>query len=127
MRNKSDNREFKKAFKKRIYNLTLKMIALVEILPKDNITNRISDQLFRSCSSVLANYVEGLSASSKKDLANFFNHSLKSANESLVWFSLLKDSGRAKEKDVLWFITELDEIAKIFASSIMTLRGKNKK
>jgi four helix bundle protein len=72
----------------------------------------------------LGNYIEGQAASSKKDFTNFFNTSLKSTNESKLWFALLRDSGRAKPEKVSWFLKELDEIAKIFASSILTLKGK---
>jgi len=49
---------------------------------------------------------------------------LKSANESKVWLSLLKDSNRTKAEDIKWFTEELDGISKIFASSILTLKGK---
>jgi len=49
---------------------------------------------------------------------------LKSANESKLWLVLLRDSKRAKTEDVEWFLKELDEIAKIFASSILTLKGR---
>ena len=93
-------------------------------MPKDNVARRIGDQLLRSGTSILGNYVEGQSASSKKEFTNFFNTSLKSANESKLWFALLRDAKRAKAEDVAWFLSELDEIANIFASSILTPKGK---
>jgi len=37
---------------------------------------------------------------------------------------LLRDSKRAKHEDVQWFLDELNEYAKIFASSILTAKGK---
>ncbi len=80
--------------------------------------------MLRSGTSILANYVEGQAASSKKDFTNYFNISLKSANESKLWVALLRDSKRAAPEEANWFLTELDEILKIFASSILTLRGK---
>ncbi|MBN1756079.1 four helix bundle protein, partial [bacterium] len=87
-------------------------------------SKRIGDQLLRSGTSILGNYIEGQSASSKKDFTNHFNTSLKSANESKLWLALLRDSGRSDPKEVEWFIKELDEFANIFASSILTLKGK---
>ena len=54
----------------------------------------------------------------------FFNTSLKSANESKLWVALLRDSKRVAPERVEWFLGELKEIANIFASSILTLRGK---
>ena len=104
--------------------VSLFFIEFPDKLPRDNVSKRIGDQLLRSGTSILGNYIEGQSASSKKDFTNFFNTSLKSANESKLWLALLRDSKRAKPKDVAWFLKELDEIANIFASSILTLKGK---
>lgn len=68
--------------------------------------------------------IEGQSASSKKDFANFFNHSLKSANESKLWLAILRDVKKANTAETEWFLKELDEISNIFGSSLLTLRGK---
>lgn len=111
-------------FKKRLYNFVLKLIEFIDKLAKDRVSQRIGDQLIRSGTSILGNYIEGQSASSKKDYINFFNHSLKSANESKVWIAILRDSNRAKREGANWFLKELGEIANIFASSILTLKRK---
>ena len=116
--------KIKKEFKKRLYDFTLSLIKFLDKLPEDNVSRRIGDQLLRSGTSIIANYIEGQAASSKKDFTNYFNISLKSANESKLWLAILRDSKRAKAEDVSWFLNELDEIAKIFASSILTLKGR---
>lgn len=118
------NAKIKKEFKKRLYDFTLRLIEFLDKLPDDNVSRRIGDQLLRSGTSIIANYIEGQAASSKKDFTNYFNISLKSANESKLWLAILRDSKRTKVEDVSWFLNELDEIAKIFASSILTLKGK---
>ncbi len=120
----NDKSKFKNEFKRRLYSFTLKMIKFIDKLPNDNVSKRIGDQLLRSGTSIIGNYIEGQSASSKKDFTNFFNHSLKSANESKLWFAILRDSGRSSADKVEWFLKELDEIANIFGSSLLTLRGK---
>jgi len=120
----NDKSKFKNEFKERLYNFTLKLIEFIDKLPRDNVSRRIGDQLLRSGTSILANYIEGQSASSKKDFTNFFNHSLKSANESKIWVALLRDSKRTKSEDTKWFLRELDEYSKIFASSILTLKNR---
>lgn len=111
-------------FKKRLYDFVLKLIQFIDLLPKDRVSQRIGDQLIRSGTSILGNYIEGQSASSKKDYTNFFNHSLKSANESKIWIALLRDTERTKPETANYFLKELGEIAKIFAASILTLKGK---
>ncbi|MHC4220963.1 MAG: four helix bundle protein [Planctomycetota bacterium] len=121
---KNDKAKFKTEFKRRLYSFTLKLIEFIDKLPKDNVSRRIGDQLLRSGTSVIANYIEGQAASSKRDFTNFFNISLKSANESKLWLALLRDSKRVEAKNVVWFLDELAEISNIFASSILTLKGK---
>lgn len=122
----NDKEKFKNDFKKRLYNFVLKLVEFIDNLPKDNVSKRIGDQLLRSGTSILGNYIEAQAASSKKDFINFFTISLKSANESKLWIALLRDTNRTKAETVKWFLNELDEISNIFGSSILTLKGKNK-
>ena len=121
---KNDNEKFKNEFKKRLYQWVLRLIKWLETLPKDSVCYILSKQLIRSGTSILANYVEAGSASSKKDFINFFTHSLKSANESKVWITLLRDLERGEKTELVWLLKELTEIANILASSILTMKGK---
>jgi len=120
----NDKEKFKKEFKKRLYVFTLSLVEFLDKLPQDNVSRRVGDQLLRSGTSIIGNYVEGQSASSKKDFVNYFNTALKSANESKLWLALLRDTKRAEAGQVEPLLKELDEICRIFASSILTLRGK---
>lgn len=120
----NDKEKFKNEFKKRLYTFTLKLIELLDRLPNDNISKRIGDQLLRSRTSIIGNYIEGQAASSRKDFTNFFTISLKSVNESKLWMALLRDSKRVKPEHAQWFLDELGEYGNIFASSILTLKGK---
>lgn len=120
----NDKAKFKNEFKSRLYKLVLKLIKFIDKLPKDTTSGIIGKQLVRSGTSILANYIEGQSASSKKDFTNFFHHSLKSANESKVWVALLRDTNKADKKEADEMLKELDEISKIFASSLLTLKRK---
>jgi len=121
----NDNAKFKNEFKRRLYTYTLKLVRYIETLPKDSVGRAIgNNQLLRSGTSILANYVEAQAASSKKDFINFFTHALKSANETKMWLTLLRDlkKGSGKEADSL--LKETIEIANILASSILTMKGK---
>lgn len=120
----NDNVKFKNEFKKRLYNWTLKLIKSIDKLSKGSVCDVIGKQLLRSGTSILANYIEANSASSKKDFINFFTHSLKSANESKVWLTLLRDTNKGGENELKWLLDELIEIANILASSILTLKSK---
>jgi four helix bundle protein len=120
----NDKSKFKEDFKKRLYQFTLKLIRFLDSMPKDNVSLRLGDQLLRSGTSIIGNYVEARAASSRKDFTNFLNTALKSANESKLWFALLRDSSRAKAEDTARLLRELDEMANILASSVPTLKGK---
>ena len=121
----NDKEKFKILFKKRLYDFTLRLIKFVDSLPKDNTSQILSKQLIRSGTSIIANYVEAQASSSRKDFTNFFNYSLKSANESKLWIALLRDSDKTTFLvNTAWFLEELNEISKILGSSILTLRGK---
>ena len=69
----------------RAYKFALAIIRLVDKLPKDTASLIIGRQLLRSATSIGANIMEGRAGSSKRDFTNFFNHALKSANESKFW------------------------------------------
>jgi len=114
----------KEEFKRRLYHLILDIIHFIEKLPENRTTRIIGDQFLRSGTSILGNYIEGRSASSKKDYTNFFSHSLKSANESKVWLAILKDTNYGDKAEAERLLRELNEVSRIFAASILTLKGK---
>lgn len=117
---KNKNQEFKR----RLYNFVLRLIKFIEHLKKTQTSKIVGDQLLRSGTGILGTYIEGLSASSKRDYTNYFSYSLKSANESKVWVSILRDTGNGDKKEADWLLSELNEISSIFASSLLTLKGK---
>ncbi|HDP70506.1 MAG TPA: four helix bundle protein [Actinobacteria bacterium] len=121
---KNDKEKFKKEFKDRVYKFTLMLVEFIDKLPRSSSARIIGSQLLRSGMSIGANYIEAQAASSKKDFANFFHHSLKSANESEFWLRILKDSGKADKKEVDALLEELAEIANILGSSLLTLKGR---
>ena len=120
----NDSEKFKNDFKKRVYDWALRLIRFIDKLPRESVCDVMGKQLLRSGTSVLANYTEANSASSKKDFINFFTHPLKSANESKIWLTLLRDTRKGDLNELEWLLKELIEIANIIASSILTLKGK---
>ena len=115
-------------FKKRIRVYIIRLVKYLSMLPKEQVIREVISQLMRSGTSIGANYFEAIAASSKKDFQNYFNHSLKSANESKFWLSVLIDAGLVPN-DMLgecnWLFQETKELSNIFASSILTMKGRN--
>lgn len=113
--------------KKRAYLYALDIIKFIDNLSrKDYGFEIISKQLLRSATSIGANIIEAQAASSKRDFTNFFNHALKSANESKFWLGLLRDSKKTNKDKTDSLIKETYELANILGSSILTLKGKKK-
>ncbi len=77
----NDNVKFKNEFRKRLYRWVMCLIRFIDALSKDSICDVLDKQSLRSGTSILANYIEANSASSRKDFINFFlmNFALKSA------------------------------------------------
>lgn len=121
----NDKEKFKTEFKTRQYQYVLRLIKYIDALPRDSVCATLGrNQLLRSGTSILANYVEAQAASSKKDFINFFTHALKSANETKMRLTLLRDLKKGSASEVQWLLQETIEIANMLASSILTLKGK---
>lgn len=120
----NDKEKFKKEFKARIHRFVLRLVRYLESLPKDSLSQRMADQVIRSGTSVGANYIEAQGSSSRKDFINFFHHALKSANETTFWLEILKDLDKGDVEEVRELLFELEEITKILAASLLTLKGR---
>ncbi len=120
----NEKAEFKNDFQRRVYLFVLSIIHLIDDMSRDRQTSVLTDQLLRSSTSVGANVIEARSSSSRKDYTNFFSIALKSANETVYWLELLRDSGKTDKDRANKAIKEASEIAKVLASSILTLKGR---
>ena len=122
--NKNYKNSFRDEFDDRIYKYMLELVKFIDNLPRDTVCRVVGGQLLRSGTSAGANYFEAKSSSSKREYINYFQISLKSANESKIWLRLLKDSGKCKSDKLDWLLDETNQIGKVLASSILTMKGK---
>ncbi len=113
-----------KDIKKRCYNFSLEVIRFIDGLDVKRIYFSITDQLLRSATSIGANIIEAKSASSKKDFINFYQIALKSANETKYWLCILRDGLGIQKDKVKPLLTEAEEISKIIAASLLTMKNK---
>lgn len=118
------NADFKKQLINRAFQLSRRIISLVDRFPQKRSAYIIADQLLRAATSIGANIIEAQAASSRKDFINFLNHALKSANETRFWLGLSKDLAPNLLKEVEELLLETKQLANILASSIKTLRNK---
>ena len=110
--------------KQRSYKFSLEIIRLCDKLPQKRSAWVIADQLIRAATSIGANLVEVRASSSRLEFKKFFEISLKSANETVYWLSLLKDAGLVMPADVQELIKECQELSSILGKSVITLKNK---
>jgi len=114
----------KRELKYRAFYLSINVIRFLEGLVFKQSIKIISDQLIRSITSVGANIVEAKSSSSKKEFLNYFQISLKSANETKYWLAMLKELLPEEREKIGVFSNEINEISKIIGTSVLTMKGK---
>ena len=120
----NDKSKFKSDFIKRLIHFSLEILKLSKKLKKSSVFWPVIDQLIRSSTSIGANVVEAQSASSKRDYLKFFEIALKSANETKYWLILIRESSSNFKIEADQFLREVNELSKVIASSILTLKGK---
>lgn len=110
--------------KYRAFYLSLNVIKFIDDLERKISLKIIADQLIRAITSIGANIVEAKSSSSKREFINYFQISLKSANETKYWLALLKELIPKRVQEIDGFIKETDELARIIGSSVLTMKNK---
>ena len=113
-----------KELKNRVYKFSVSIIKFVNEIEVKKINISLIDQLVRSATSIGANMIEARSAHSKKDFIKFYEISLKSSNETKYWLCLLRDGLKIDKNKINSLLKEADEISKIIASSIITMKSK---
>lgn len=120
----NDKEKFKKEFIKRLVKFSVLIIKFSQKAKNQKLPWCVFDQLIRSATSVGANIVEARASSSKKDYIKFFEISLKSANETIYWLIVIRETFPELKDKAEGLRKEANEIAKIIGSSVLTLKGK---
>ena len=121
-----NDRMDKEEMKRRTKQFALRMIRLVESLPRGRIAEVLGRQLLRSGTSVGADYRAACRAKSTADFVSKMRTVEEETDESLCWMELLVESAIVQTSKLEPLMREADEIISIIVSSIKTAR-KNKK
>lgn len=109
-------------FKARTKAYALRVIKLVDALPRDTVSKTLGHQLLRSGTSVAANYWASVRARSTADFIAKMGIVEEECDESLLWMELLVESGRMKAERLAELTREGGEILAITVASIKTAR-----
>jgi four helix bundle protein len=107
----------------RLVDYTIRMIEVVEALPKTRAGNYIAGQLIRACHSPAFNYGEAQAAESKADFIHKLGIILKELKECRIALKIIIRKELIKPKSRLNNIfEETEELIAIVAKSISTAR-----
>jgi four helix bundle protein len=118
-----DREEMKGEMKRRTKEFALRVIRLVQSLPKGQMADVLGKQLLRSGTSVGANYRAACRAKSRADFISKMGIVEEEADESMYWIELLIESGLMQHDRVANLLDEADQIVAMTVSSINTTRG----
>ncbi|MDP2209351.1 MAG: four helix bundle protein [Bacteroidota bacterium] len=116
----------KEELKNRTKAFALRVIELVDSLPKTQVGKVIGNQLLRSGTSVGANYRSALRARSQADFEYKLGLVEEEADESFYWMELIVDSNLMAMDKVENIMQEANELVAIFASAIITLKKRKR-
>lgn len=113
--------------KVRTQDFGLRVIRLVDALPRRKSATVIGNQLLRSATSVGANYRSACRARSRAEFISKLNIALEEADESLYWLELLHAAQLLPASQLLSLIDETNQLVAILTASTKTARHNNAK
>lgn len=109
--------------RRRTKEFARRIIALCRQLPNTREGRLIGDQIFRSGTSVGANYRAACRARSKADFIAKLGIVLEEADECLYWSEILLEEKVARDDLVVPLMKEANELIAIFVASLNTAKG----
>ena len=100
----------------RTKQFALRVLKLIDVLPRTAAGRAISSLLVRAATSVGANYRSACRARSRAEFAAKLGVAVEEADESLYWLELVRDSKLLPENKLSLLLKEADELTAILAS-----------
>ena len=108
--------------KKRTKGFTLRILKLVDVIPKATAGRALASQIVRSGTSVAANYRAPCRAKSTADFIAKMGIVEEEAGETLFWLELLEESKHVPAAKLAPLEQEANELIAITVASIKTAR-----
>jgi four helix bundle protein len=112
--------------KQRTKAFAVRIIKLVDSLPKTPVGNVLGRQLLRSGTSVGANYRAVCRAKSSADFISKMGTVEEEADETCYWLELLVEASVLKPAKLELLLREANELVAIAVASINTTRGRTR-
>ena len=112
-----------KEFKERTLKFGLAVLDLVEVLPKNMISDVLGRQVIRAATSVGANYRSACRAKSSADFVYKMDLVEEEVDETAYWLELIDRRSLATSRSVKPLRQEADELTALVVASIRTAKG----
>ena len=116
----------KETLKKRTKQFGLRVMKLVDALPKTTSGRAIGNQLVRSGTSVGANYRSACRGRSEAEFTAKLGVVVEEADESGFWMELIVEGNLLPDKQVAPLLQESEELVALFTASIRTTRERKR-
>ena len=110
--------------KKRFKTFSVRIVKMVDALPNTISATAIAKQVIRSGTSPYANYRAACLGKSDKDFLNKLKMVEEELDETGQWLELIMDTEKLPRERVQPLYEESQELQKIIASSILTMKRK---
>ncbi len=109
----------------RIVKFAARCIKVCAALPAKAVGSAgLADQMFRSSTSIAANYAEACEAESAKDFVHKLKVAMKELSETRIWLKLIGEAGYVASEKLVDLIAESKELSKILSASVTTAKKK---
>ncbi|MBR0274368.1 MAG: four helix bundle protein [Bacteroidaceae bacterium] len=110
--------------KTRLKDLAIRVIKMVDSMPRRISSDAIAKQVVRSGTSPSANYRAALLGKSDKDFLNKLKMVEEELDETLHWLEIIMETEMLKPTRVEALYNECHELLKIIVSTITSMRRK---
>ena len=115
----------KEILKNRTKSFAIRVFKFLMVIEKSNAVDVVSYQLFKSSSSVAANYRAVCRGKSDSDFLNKLKIVDEESDESLFWLEFIKDLEiDCDNLELEKLIKEANELTSIFSAAIKTIKNK---
>ncbi len=111
----------------RLLDFGVRIVRLVDALPKRLAGKHIGSQLLRSGTSAGANYEEGRGAESRADFIHKLGVARKEAREASFWLRLIYRASLVKPALITELVQEANELCAILNASVKTAASRSER
>ena len=112
--------------RERLLSFGVRIIKVVESLPKTSLGRTLGDQLLWSGLSVGANFEEAQGAESRADFVHKLQIALKEAREANYWLCVVDRAAKLPHQRLVPLVDESVQVVAMLSKAVATAKGKAK-